>query len=93
MKRVNVIEPMGRRGFPATESLYGQNILKTDLLRYLTNDSGVMWHFLGSNISDSLSRDNVTVVNIPTSAWGTHGVYCNYVKNLCKNTSDPVILV
>ena len=61
MKRVNVIELMGRRGFPATESLYGQNILKTDLLRYLTNDSGVMWHFLGSNISDSLSRDNVTI--------------------------------
>jgi hypothetical protein len=93
MKRVNVIELMGRRGFPATESLYGQNILKTDLLRYLTNDSGVMWHFLGSNISDSISRDNVTVVNIPTSAWGAHGAYCNYVKNLCENTSDPVILV
>ena len=93
MKRVNVIELMGRRGFPATESLYGQNILKTDLLRYLTNDSGVMWHFLGSNISDSISSDNVTVVNIPTSAWGAHGAYCNYVKNLCENTSDPVILV
>lgn len=93
MKRINVIELMGRRGFPATESLYGQNILKTDLLRYLTNDSGVMWHFLGSNISDNLSRDNVTVVNIPTSAWDTHGAYCDYVKNLCESTSDPVILV
>ena len=53
---VNVVELLGQRGFPIAQSLYGQNILKIDMIKNLKLRHGlkIHWHLLGANIAVDL---------------------------------------
>lgn len=88
---VNVVELLGQRGFPIAQSLYGQNILKIDMIKNLKLRHGlkIHWHLLGVNIAVDLP--NVEVCNYDGVSW-SNDIYVNYIERLCK-TGERVIVI
>ncbi len=88
---VNIVELLGRRGFPVAQSLYGQNILKIDMIKNLKLRQGlnINWHLLGANIKIDLP--NVKVCSYSDVSWPSD-IYVRYIERLCK-TGENVIVI
>lgn len=99
-ENIQIVELMSNLDFPFNKLLFGQTVLKMDLIREIKKietsrgPMGVTFNLLGSKILDSdiyVGDRGVKLVNTDDPRFN-NSAYKEYVEELCR-TGDPVIVV